>query len=166
MTSPPQSVKKKDAGRIPGPAAISNCVEIVITWFSPQSRLFHTILHGRNSGSFVPSVGSANTLMTALAGTWSTNLALYTPTTASFFALSVRDMTSPTLPLFASTIAGTAGTSASPAMPANVALVLTENVAMRGRGAKGRLYIPNWATNADAGNGSAIAAVQTAMNAM
>jgi hypothetical protein len=50
-------------------------------------------------------------------------------------------------------------------MPVNVALVLTENLNVRGRGAKGRAYLAGWATNADAGGGVAAAAVGTAMNA-
>jgi hypothetical protein len=50
-------------------------------------------------------------------------------------------------------------------MPENISAVLTENVTVRGRGAKGRVYLAGWANNADAGNGTILPALQTALNA-
>jgi hypothetical protein len=160
-----QSTKKHDAGRIPGPVAIANCIEIVLFWTQANTHLAHTILHGRNAGSFVPSVGQANTLFGTIGTSYTTNLASYQPTGTSLTYLTIRDMTATTNPIFQSTAAAVAGTSASIAMPENVALVLTANTTLRGRGRKGRAYIPNWATNADASGGLAVSALTAAMNA-
>jgi len=165
MTMPPQSVKKKDAGRIPGPAVIAGCIEVIMNWTATNGRIIHTILHGRNLGTFTPSAASAQTLFAAISGNWSTNLALYSPTASQLTGLTVRDMSASTNLAFLSTGAAVSGTSASPGLPIQTALVLTANIAARGRGAKGRAYLPNWATNADAGNGLAIGAVGTALAA-
>lgn len=160
----PQSVKAKDAGRIPGAAAVPNCIEIGVYWSQVNSKVAHCYLHGRNLGTFTADVGHANTLMTDIGGAWSTRLGIYAPTSTSLLMVSVRDMTNPTFPIFNSTGPAVAGGSTNAAMPPEVALVMTENVNVRGRGAKGRIYLPCWATNADAGGGVAIAAVQTAIN--
>ena len=57
-----QSQKKVDGGRIGGPAVVPNCIEVVIFWNLVNGRIGHTILHGRNLGSFVPSAAIAETL--------------------------------------------------------------------------------------------------------
>lgn len=160
----PVSTKKHDAGRALGPQAVPSCIEVILVWSTPAGRLFNTTIHGRNLGSFVPSVASANTLQTAVNTAFTANLAIYHPTTYTLFQVKVRDMSNVSNPQFTSTGAAAAGTSASINMPESNAIVLTENVNIRGRGAKGRIYIPNWATNADAGGGNILAAVQTALN--
>jgi hypothetical protein len=159
------STKKVDAGRIPGPAAVPNVVEIQLAWTGANARIFHNYLHASFAGSVTLSVAIANTVFSAISSGWNTNLALYSPTTCNMLRATVRDMTATTNPIFVSTAAAVAGTSASPGMPANVALVLTEQATQRGRGMKGRIFVPCWATNADASGGQALAAVQTAMNA-
>lgn len=165
MVSLTQSTKKHDAGRIPGPAAVPQCVEIQIQWTGANSRIFHSYLHGSYSGTLAVNVALANSLFAAISSSWVTNLASYSPTSCNMLRVALRDMSSAANPIFLSTAAAVAGTSASPAMPANVSLVLTEQVAARGRGAKGRIYVPCWATNADASGGLAAGTVQTAMNA-
>jgi hypothetical protein len=166
MTMPPHSVKKLDAGRIPGPAAVPGTIEIVCDFQLTPTRQARIALNGRNLGTFTPSVASANGLLTSLGSAWESNLGLYMATTTIFGAVIVRDMTLVTNPAFLSSGSGPVGTSASVALPFGVALVLTENIIQRGRGAKGRMYLPGWASNADASGGVAIPAVQTAMNAM
>jgi hypothetical protein len=166
MTSPPlpHSQKKVDAGRIPGPYNVPQVIEVKLIWTSPSGRKYSSFLHGSYSTLFAVNVANANTLFGAISASWTTNMASLSPTTCQLTGLAMRDMTSFTNPVSLSTAAGVNGTSASPAMPENVALVLTEEVNVRGRGAKGRVYVPNWATNADAGGGIATAAAQTAMN--
>lgn len=158
------STKKVDAGRIPGPAAVPNCVEVAVRWTGANSKIFTSFFHGSFTGAFTPSVAIANSLFSAISTGWSTNLASFSPTGTNILGCTIRDMTSPANPIYQSSAAAVAGSSASPAMPVSVALVLTENVNIRGRGAKGRVYVPNWATNADAGGGIAAAGVQTGMN--
>ena len=166
MTMPPQSQRKVDAGRIPGPANVPGVIEVVMTFLLDNGKTATCKLHGKNSGSFVPSVAQANTTYNALAPSWSIRLAQYMHTTTSFQTVKIRDMTDHTLPQFESNVASTPGTGVGAAMPQDVALVLTVNIAARGRGAKGRLYLPGWAVNADAGNGQAIDAVRIAMDGL
>jgi hypothetical protein len=45
------------------------------------------------------------------------------------------------------------GTGTAAAMPAEAAIVLTEQIQTRGRGMKGRVFIGGWDTSADAGAG-------------
>lgn len=165
---PPQSTKKKDAGRIPGAAAVANVLEIRCLLGLANGKVASITFHGYNATMPAVNVALANTLMASLSSAWSTNLGSYMAagtTPSTFAAVYIRDMTNPGFPVFQSTSAAVLGTSASPAMPVNVALVLTENLNIRGRGAKGRVYIPGWATNADAGGGVAVGAVQTAVTA-
>jgi hypothetical protein len=49
-------------------------------------------------------------------------------------------------------------------MPENAAIVMTENINIRGKGLKGRCYLGGWSTAADAGGGVIAAAAQTAVN--
>jgi hypothetical protein len=51
-------------------------------------------------------------------------------------------------------------------MPENNAIVLTENIAARGRGAKGRVFLGGWAQNADVTVGGISTTVQTALGAL
>jgi len=161
----PQSTKKVDGGRIGGPAVIPNCIEVIIPWTLANGRTGHSILHARNLGTFVPSVSSANTLQTAVVAAYQSNLLPFQATTVGHGNLSVRDMSAATNPIFVATSGGAAGTSASPAMPAQLALVLSAKAIQRGRGFNARYYIPGWATNADAGGGIAAPALVTALAA-
>ena len=170
MTSPlpPQSTKKTDAGRIKGAAAVPNVLEIRCLFSLPNQKFANITFHGFNTVMPAVNVALANTLFASLSSAWSTNLGLYCPAgppATSFQNVFVRDMTNPGFPVFQSTSAAVAGTRASPAMPANAAIVLTENLNVRGRGAKGRVYLPGWATNADAGGGLVNAATVSAITA-
>jgi hypothetical protein len=78
----------------------------------------------------------------------------------------VRDMTNFTNPVFVGTGTAVAGTGGAVAMPENNAIVLTENIAARGRGAKGRVFLGGWAQNADVTVGGISGTVQTALNAL
>jgi len=164
----PVSTKKKDAGRIPGPANIPNVVEIRVQFMMTNSKPASIFFHGYNGGTAVVGQSMANTLWGSISSAWNTNLASLAaagPPAAQLQNVYIRDMTSYTNPVFVGTGTAILGTSASPSMPANVAAVLTENINARGRGAKGRVYLPCWATNADGGGGVMTGAAQTAVNA-
>jgi hypothetical protein len=162
----PTSTKKKDAGRISGPASCANVCEIMGTWTLPNGRVIHGAFHGWASPLPSMSVGLANTLFGAFSSAWSTNLATYMHTGTSFNGVAIRDMTSPTNPIFLSTSAAVAGTSSSTvAMPESMAIVLTENLNVRGRGAKGRVYLGGWSQSADVTTGGISSTVQAALNA-
>jgi len=167
MTTPPIPVSQKrvDAGRLKGPITCPNTIEIILFWQTSAGRVYHTTCNGSFTGTFAVTATVANNLFAPIATSYTTNLASLQPTSYLLHHLTIRDMTAATNVAAASTAAAVAGTSASPAMPENLAAVLTEQVNMRGRGAKGRMYIPNWATNADAGGGVMAAGVQTGLNA-
>jgi hypothetical protein len=161
----PVSTRRTDAGRIAGAAAIPGCIEVVLQFLLANGRTGHVILHGRNLGSFIPAVPTANSLFTALSGHWSTAYGTtYAPIACAFSGLTVRDMSLTTNPIFQSTAAAVNGGSASLAMADEIALVLTAGTTARGRGRKGRMYLPCWATNADAAGGLAQGALTALLN--
>jgi len=156
----PHSQKAVDGGRIGGPQAVPSGIEIVIAFTLINNAIGHVTFNGRNLGSFVATVPMASTLFNEISAAFTTRVGSLTPTGCNMLAVQLRDMSDVTNPVLVSTSTAVAGTSASPGMPPEVALVLTENVVQRGRGAKGRIYWPCWATNADAGQGQATSAAQ------
>jgi hypothetical protein len=71
-----------------------------------------------------------------------------------------------TNPVYQGTGTAVVGTGGAVAMPENNAIVLTENIAARGRGAKGRVFLGGWAQNADVTVGGISTTVQTALGAL
>lgn len=162
----PVSVKKKDGGHIAGAQAVPNVIEIRFSIMLPNQKLIYHTAHGAYVPGTPPSMATlAQALWNSISSAWNTNLASLMHTQTQFQQVFCRDMTNVTNAVFVGTGAALPGTSASPAMPENAAVVLTENVAQRGRGAKGRIYLGGFATNADAGAGLISAAAQTAINA-
>ena len=86
------------------------------------------------------------------------------PPQTIFQNVYVRDMANFSFPVYTGTGTAVPGTSASPAMPVNAAIVLTEQITARGRGLKGRIYMAGFATNADAGNGIISTAANTGLS--
>jgi hypothetical protein len=167
MSTTPVSTRKHDAGRIPGPYNNAGVVEVLGQWTLPNGKIIHGAVYGYAATPPAVNVALANTIFGALSSAWSTNLATYMHTGTSFNSVTLRDMTSSSNPIAVSTSAGVAGTSASTvAMPESMAIVMTENLAIRGRGAKGRLFLGGWAQSADVTTGAISSAVQTAINAM
>lgn len=135
-----------------------------MAWALPNGKTAHSILHGRNSGgAFVPSVSTANAVFATLSNSWNTRLAIYLANGTQFLWAEVRDMTDPTLPVFRSTGTAISISAVDPALPQDVQLVLTGQASIRGRGARGRIYVPSWSTFADAGNGQCTSACQGAL---
>lgn len=161
----PISVKKKDGGRIPGPYNVPSVLEIRCQLVLPNSKQSFF----RVEGAYASTPASIQSVATALFGSissaWGSNLASLCPPATAFQNVYVRDMTSYTNPIFVGTGTAVPGTSASVAMPVNAAIVITEQIASRGRGLKGRIYLGGFATNADAGGGVISAAAQTGLNA-
>jgi len=159
----PVSQRKKDGGRIPGSAEITNCVEVKMIFTLANGKQASVRTYGTHEGTFVASTAIANQLFTPIANAWVTRLNPYLNPTVTFTALSVRDMTSSTNAEYRSTLPAVPSTGTGDAMPQDVALVLTAEGLERGRGAKGRLYMPGWSESANAGGGIASAAVVSAL---
>lgn|SRR5215469_7545335 len=153
----PVSRKKFDGGHIPGPIIIPNCIQVRVLMTLSSGKAVVNVLHAQVAGTFSATTTIANNLMTGLASALtSSNLAANMPTTTSVTAVDLRDLRSPgNFPLVPSTVAAASGTSASPSMPPGTTLVITLRTAQAGRAFRGRVYWGGWATNADAGNGSA-----------
>src|SRR5262252_778824 len=160
-----QSTRKTDGGRIAGPAEIPNGVQLKMFFQLMNGKTAHTSCFGQHQGTFVSSAAMANQLFDAIKGHWSNRFSNYIGTGVTFQALSVRDMTLSTNPEFRSTTAPITGGAAGNQLPQDVAIVLTAQCVERGRGSKGRLYLPGWSAATLGSNGQMAAAVQTAVTA-
>ena len=154
-----------DPGHIGGPVIIPSCAQITLNWTLDSGRIGHCVLYGRYSGSYAGTQTQANALMAALTtgGAFSA-LAAFWSTTQGLSTVSLRDVNTQDNPIVSSNAGVGVGSSASPSLPNEVALVSTLRTAKAGRSGRGRMYVPCWATNAlGAGNVAAAAAV-TALN--
>lgn len=155
-----------DPGAIGGPVIVPQCAQIGIVWAMDDAKEGHNVLYGRYSGAFNGSVAQANAILsTLIAGATWTALATFMPTATGLVRVSIRDVNTANQAIIASTGTGALGTSASAALPAEVAAVVTLRTALTGKSNRGRMYVPNWATNALAtGNVIAPAAVTALQN--
>jgi hypothetical protein len=160
----PISTKKTDGGHIKGAAAVPNVIEFKTQVQLPNSKITFWTVHGFYT-TVPPNLQTvANGYLSAVTTSWNAQLAPLLATTTFLQGCQVRDMTNVNNPVIVATQTNQPGTSASPAMPPGAAIVLTEIIAARGRGLKGRIYLGGWATNADAGGGVIATATQTALN--
>lgn len=155
-----------DPGYDPNNRTIPSCVEIALNYGLESGKQGHSILHARYAAGFTPSSAVANSILTGLtSGAQWTALAAFISTTNSIQGLTLRDLNSPNQPLVPTTVGGSVGSSASPSMPNEVALVGTLRTGNVGPAFRGRLYFPGWATNAlGTGNVAAAAAVTAYQN--
>lgn len=160
----PVSQRKRDGGKIGGPANVPNVVEIAMFITLPNAKTSRMAAHGFFSGAPPNMQTIASQLWTSLSSAWSNNLGAHMHVNTSFIRVECRDMTSYLNPISIGTGTAVSGVGTGPAMPPDNAIVLTEQIASRGRGLKGRLYLGGWDTSADAGQGFIAGAVQTAVN--
>lgn len=147
-----------DPGHLGGPVIIPNCIKLMLVWTLPNGKLVRNVLGASVGGSFAatPAVAESARLAIVGGGTWPP-LAAFMPTTGSFTRVELLDVRTPNQPVVSSTGAATPGTSASAGLPGEVAAVLTLRTALTGTSNRGRVYVPNFATNA-LGAGDVIAA--------
>lgn len=156
-----------DPGHIGGPKVIPSCAEVKLVFALEDGKFGNIILTGRYAGSFNFTTTQATALWTALSsGAAWTALAGFLATSTNFGAVTLRDLNVPNAPIIPSGGTGNApGTSASPALPNEVAIVVTKRTSRTGPGYRGRLYVPGFATNAlGAGNIVAAGAVTAVQN--
>ena len=137
----PVSVKKKDGGKIPGPANVPSVIEIAMVFSLPNSKLARNVVHAAYTVVPPNMQTLANALFTSISSAWGTRLGTLMSTGTTFQNVQVRDMTSFTNPIFISTGTAVPGTGSGTPMPADAAIVLTEQIASRGKGLKGRVYL-------------------------
>lgn len=160
----PTSVRKKDGGRIPGAQAVGNMIEVRVVYSAANGKTNSFKFAGHYTTVPADMQTLAGNIWTGLSSAWSTNLAPHMVAAVSLQRVEVRDMSLTLNPVFIGTGAPIAGTAAGPALPPDMAIVLTENVRARGRGLKGRMYLSGFDVTADAGNGVIAAATQAAVN--
>jgi hypothetical protein len=159
-----QSQRAIDGGKIPGPANVPNVEEVRMFFTLPNLKTGHIAVHGHFTSTPPTGATLAAALWSALSSSWGTRLATYMHTGTLFTKVEVRDMTNYQNPVYIGTGTAVAGGGSGAAMPSENAIVLTENVNIRGRGAKGRMYVSGWVTSADVTTGGINPAVQTALN--
>lgn len=157
-----------DPGAVGGKVYVPQCAQIRVTFALEGGRIGHLVWYGRYAGAFAGSVAQANAIMTALTtgGTW-TALAAFWPPSTAITAVTIRNVGDPVnvFPEISSTNAAAGGTSASAALPNEVALAVTLRTAQAGKQARGRSFVPGWATNAlGAGNVCAATTVTALQN--
>lgn len=158
------SIRRVDGGRIKGAANVPSCIEIMIVQTLPNQKAFRNVIHG--SFAVVPPDMQvlANNLWASISNAWQTDLAAVLDVATTINSVHVRNMTVHTNPVFMGTGTALHGTDATGTMPVNNAIVLTENVAARGKGLKGRLYLGGFGKIADGGTGTISEVAQTAVS--
>lgn len=151
----------KDPGVDPGKHPIPNCCDFNIVWQLTDGKVARCVLAMRVAAGFTPTPTLAEQARAAITagGVW-TAFAAFLSTGTSLTGVQLRDRRLIDQPLVASTGTATPGTSPSPALPSEVALVTTLRTAKTGQGNRGRMFQPGWATNAlGTGDVVAVAAV-------
>lgn len=153
-----------DPGRIAGPKIIPNAIQVTINWSLTDGRTGHNVLYGTVAGGYTVTAAAAEACRAQLVGggQW-TALAAYLATTCSLTGVTLLDVRTPTGTPVVSTGAATPGTSASPALPDEVAACITLKTARRGPSGRGRIFIPGFASNAVGAGGVILAACVTAL---
>lgn len=161
----PASTKRVDAGRMKGAQAVPSVIEIQIKQTGANGKPADFVCHGSYATAPPSLTALASALWTAISGAWSTNLAPVMAPAATLTGVWIRDMSNVNNPIVVGTGPAIPGTGTIPALPGEVAIVITENIAARGRGMKGRMYLGGFVEAADSGNGVISPAAQTAVTA-
>lgn|SRR5262245_16619864 len=153
-----------DPGVIPGPVVISQCAQITMNFILTNGKTGNVVLHGRYAGGFAGTSAQCQAILSALnTGAAWTAMAAFMPTTVFLGGVTIRDLNQANQPLIASSGGAQAGTSASTALPDEVAAVVTKRTSRTGRAFRGRAYVPGWASNAVATGAVIAPAVVTAL---
>lgn len=147
-----------DPGALGGPYIVPSCARIVLNFAIEGGKTGHIVLVGRYAGPFAGSQAQINAIVTGLStGAQWTALAAFLATATAVSSGSLQNVAVPGAPLIGSSVGGGAGSSASAALPSEVAVVVTKRSGFTGIQNRGRLYFPGWATNA-LGTGNVVAA--------
>ena len=138
-----------DPGYDPGHRTIPQTAQIRLVWGMQDGKLGYNVLHGSYQGAYSGSQAQANTMLAGLtAGANWTALAAFLAPDTNLTYVDIRDLGQPDAPIIPSLGTVHPGTSAGSALPSEVAAVVTLRTAFTGPANRGRMYVPNWATNA------------------
>lgn len=153
-----------DPGHIGGPVIVPQCAQIVIRWALTDGKFGNNILYGRYSGGFAGTVAQANAIMSGLStGAQWTALATFMGTLGGLFGVTIRNVSVANQPVISSTNANVPGTTTGTALPDETAATITLRTAFTGPQNRGRMFIPNWASNAIGAGGVIAPAAVTAL---
>lgn len=154
-----------DPGHVGGPVVIPNAIQVVLNWGLTDGRIAHNVLYGTASGSFTPTVTECNAILTALTtgSAWTGIASFQNPAPGALGGLTMRDVRTPNQPIVTANVAGAVGTSVGTPMPDEVAIAITFRTALTGPANRGRMYIPNWASNSLSAGGVISASLITAL---
>lgn len=142
-------------------------VEVRLNWTQEDGKTAHNVLFAEVPVNYTVLKSDADAMLTALTtGAGWTGMAAFMATNTGLSSVSLRDHRQNDMPYINSTVGpGSPGASASPSLPNEVAVCVTLRTDRVGPNWRGRMFIPNFATNAlGAGNVVAATAV-TAINA-
>lgn len=157
------SVRRVDGGHIKGAANVPLCIEIKIIQTLPNSKPFVNVVHGSYVTPPADMQVLANTLWSSISTAWQTDLGPALDVATKINRVEVRNMADHTMPVFIGTGVALTGSDATGTMPVNNSIVLTENVAKRGKGLKGRLYLGGFGKISDSGAGQISPIAQAAV---
>lgn len=154
-----------DPGHDRGKQVIPNGVQFQIVWQLTDGKQARNILGMNVAPGFAPTTALAEQARAALVNgsNWS-GMAAFMATGTLLTAVQLRDMRAIDLPLVPSTGSSTPGTSASIALPSEVAACITLRTQFVGAGNRGRVYLPGFATNALGANDVIAAGAMSAIN--
>lgn len=136
-----------DPGAVGGPVVIPFGVQVLLTWNLTDGKQGHNVLYARAATTPNPSVAQAQAIFAALSsGAQWTAMALRMSTTFSFASVTLTSVHSAGLPSFVSTGSAVAGTSATSALPNEMAICVTLRTNLRGASNRGRMFVPGWDT--------------------
>lgn len=155
-----------DPGHIPGPILIPNVWQVRILWGMADGKGAFNVLHVAVAPGSTPTAAIANGIKSAWQSLMtSSGLLPFLGNSSSMFNVDLRDLSPPgNNPLVSGTAGALTGTSASPSLPNEAAVVLTLRTAKAGPQNRGRIYLPNLATNAVDPTNVIIAGAVTALN--
>lgn len=154
-----------DPGRIGGPLIAPSTVQVNLVWNLPNGRLGINAQHAIYGSGFTPTTAIANALLTSLTtGAAWTAFAGHIATSAALTRIDMRDINTAGNAIVSSTSTGALGTGALPALAAHTALVATLRTAKSGRNARGRAYLPGFASGAMGSNGQGVPALTADVN--
>lgn len=156
------STRKTDGGKIKGAQAVPNTIEIQIKQTGANGKPANFTVHGQYATTPPSLTTLATALWNSISGAWGTNLAPQMHPNAQITAVWVRDMANVNNPIVVGSGAAVVGTGTGSALPAEVCIVITENIIKRGKGLKGRMYLSGFVDSASSTAGQISAAGMSA----
>jgi hypothetical protein len=164
VTQLPQSQRKTDAGKIKGAQPVPNAIEIQIRQTGANGKSANFTCHGQYTTT-PPSLQTlASALATAIGTAWTNNLAPVMAPASQYSGVWVRDMANVNNPIVVANVTAIPGTGTGSPLPPEVCIVLTENITIRGKGMKGRMFLSGFLDSAGGAGGTISGAGEAAVS--